>query len=161
MRQHLLIRGKAGEGDLITGCHVPIQPDEGNVKLHRRHSRIFEPLVAVDARDFEAALARLSESQVVLAEAHAPALKLIGVPEKGVEKSIITIGHTLQQKHRRPAQFYVSTATLTQVECNEYNALHSIEHTTVLYISAFWNIWVFRVMYSLFSCVVKTKRKIM
>lgn len=135
MKQHLVIRGKAGKGDLITGCHVPIQPDEGNVKLHRRHSRIFEPLVAVDASDVKAALARLSESQVVLAEAHAPALQLISVPEKGVDKSIITIGHTLQQKHGRPAQFYFSTARLTQAECNQCNALHSIAYTTVLYIS--------------------------
>lgn len=107
IRQHLLIRGKAGEGDLITGCHVPIQPDESNVKLHGWHSGILESLVAVDAGDTEAPLTRLSESQVVLAKAHAPALQLVGVPEKGVDKSKIMISHTLQQKHGRLARRYV------------------------------------------------------
>lgn len=143
MKQHLLIRGKAGEGDFITGCYVAIQPDEGNVKLHRRHCRIFEALVAVDAGDVEAALAWLRESQVVLAEAHAPALQLIGVPEKGIDKSLIIIGHNLQQKHRRPAQFYVPTVTLTQAECNEYNALPSIEYTTVHQRYSFSEFWGF------------------
>lgn len=94
--QHLLIRGEAGVGDLITGRYVSIQPDESNVKLHRRHSRILEALMAVDARDIEAALARLRKSQVVLAEAHAPTLQLISIPEKkGIDKSIILTGHNI------------------------------------------------------------------
>lgn len=82
LRQHLLIGGEAGEGDLVAGCHISVQPDESNVKLHRRHSWILEPLMAVDAGDIEATLTRLGKSQVMLAEAHAPTLQLISIPEK-------------------------------------------------------------------------------
>lgn len=80
-RKHLLTGWEAGVGDLITGCHLSIQPDQGNVKLHRWHCGILEALVAVDSRHIEAAFAGLCVSQVVLAEAHAPALQFISISE--------------------------------------------------------------------------------
>lgn len=80
-RKHLLTGWEAGVGDLVTGCHLSIQPDQGDVKLHRWHCGILEALVAVDSGYIEAAFVRLCVSQVVLAEAHAPALQLISISE--------------------------------------------------------------------------------
>lgn len=78
-RKHFLIGGKAGVRDLIAGGHVSIEPHQGDVELHRGHRGVLESLVAIDASHVEATLTRLGVREVVLAEAHAPALQLIGV----------------------------------------------------------------------------------
>lgn len=95
-RQHLLLGGKAGIRDLITGYHLSVQPDQGNVKLHCGHCGILESLVAIDTGHIETALTRLRVSQVVLAKAHAPALQPISESGWQINESIIIMPQTLQ-----------------------------------------------------------------
>lgn len=82
-RQDLLLGGQAGEGDLLTGCHLPVQADQGDVELHGGHGGVLEALVAVDASHVEAVLTGLRVGQVVFAKAHAPALQLVSVAGGG------------------------------------------------------------------------------
>ena len=86
--QDLFLGGKASERDLPAGRRVPVQPDQGDVKLHRGHRGILEALVAIDARHVEAAFARLCVGQVVFAEAHPPTLQLIGIAGQGIGRGI-------------------------------------------------------------------------